>query len=156
MLNWLGKITVAVPWLVFQEYDDPSDIATVIPLHWRWVPPILQSFLKYQSTCMFPHLLMVQKSGKPTSWYGKYLIIYRVSYMLGGQPSTVSIVAMFLLKLADLGVDGFLVLDVSLSPKHLRKQSATDGTYGSKYWWNQGLAAWFRAKSTTPFVRGVK
>ena len=36
-----------------------------------------------------------------------------------------------------------------LSPKHLRKLSATDGTYGSKYWWNQGLAAWFRAKSTT-------
>ena len=31
------------------------------------------------------------------------------------------------------------------SPIHLRKQSRT---YGS-HWWNQGLAAWFRAKSTT-------
>ncbi len=27
-----------------------------------------------------------------------------------------------------------------LSPIHSRKLSATDGTYGSKYWWNQGLA----------------
>ena len=34
------------------------------------------------------------------------------------------------------------------SPIHLRKQSR-HGSYGSQYWWNQGLAAWFRAKSTT-------
>ena len=34
--------------------------------------------------------------------------------------------------------------------KYLRKPSATDGTYGSKYWCNQGLAAWFRAKSCQP------
>ncbi len=27
-----------------------------------------------------------------------------------------------------------------LSPIHFRKLSATDGTYKSKYWWNQGLA----------------
>ena len=27
-----------------------------------------------------------------------------------------------------------------LSPIHVRKLSATDGTYVSKYWWNQGLA----------------
>ena len=39
-----------------------------------------------------------------------------------------------------------------LSPIHFRKQSATDGNYGSKYWgFTRGLAAWiFRAKSTTP------
>ncbi len=37
-----------------------------------------------------------------------------------------------------------------LSPIQFGKQPATDGTKpGSKYWWNQGLAAWFRAKSTT-------
>ena len=36
--------------------------------------------------------LMVQKSGKLTCWYGKYPMIHRVSYMLGGAgflPSTV-------------------------------------------------------------------
>ena len=33
--------------------------------------------------------------------------------------------------------------------KHFWKLSTTDGTKkGSKHWWNQGLAAWFRAKST--------
>ena len=36
-----------------------------------------------------------------------------------------------------------------LSSIHFWKQSATDGTYGSRYWKLQGLAAWFRAKSTT-------
>ena len=29
---------------------------------------------------------------------------------------------------------------VDLSPIHFWKLSAPDGTYGSKYWWNQGLA----------------
>ena len=34
----------------------------------------------------FSILLMVQKSGKLTSWDGHYPIIYRVSYMSGGWP----------------------------------------------------------------------
>ena len=33
-------------------------------------------------------------------------------------------------------------------PQNFQKQSAIDGTW-SEYWWNQALAAWFRAKSTT-------
>ncbi len=33
---------------------------------------------------------------------------------------------------------------------------ATDGEGGSKYWWNQGLAAWFRAKSTTLNMNGME
>ena len=38
---------------------------------------------------------------------------------------------------------------LQICPLHIFGNKATDGTYGSIYWWNQGLAAWFRAKSTT-------
>ena len=38
------------------------------------------------------------------------------------------------------------------SPIHFLKQSHRWYQAGSKYWWLQGLAAWFRAKSTTLFI----
>ncbi len=37
-----------------------------------------------------------------------------------------------------------------LSPIHFWKESATDGTYRSKYWWNQGLAALIQGQIYNP------